>query len=74
MFWIHFGALAFGSSYEQTYFGGLLAAHDVVLVSLNCRVGAFGLLYTTDSTTPGNVGFYDQNLELEWERHLQLYN
>ena len=40
MFWIHFGALAFGSSYEQTYFGGLHAAHDFVKVSLNYRVGA----------------------------------
>ena len=73
MFWIYGGALSIGSINEQIYFGGLLAAHDVVLVSANYRLGAFGFLYTIDSTTPGNVGFYDQNLALKWviENHKQ---
>ena len=64
MFWIYGGALSMGSI--NGFFGGLLAAHDIVFVAANYRVGALGFLYTTDSTTPGNVGFYDQSLAMEW--------
>ena len=71
MFWIYGGALTGGSIYEPNYFGGLLASYDVVLVAPNYRVGAFGFLYANDSTTPGNVGFYDQNLALEWVSYLR---
>ena len=68
MFWIHGAALSGGTIFDPDFLGGVLATEDVVLVTVNYRVGAFGFLYTDDSTTPGNAGFYDQNLALEWVR------
>ena len=64
MLWFYGGGLTMGSN--DGFFGGFLAAYDVVFVAPNYRLGAFGFLYTTDSTTPGNVGFYDQNLAMKW--------
>jgi carboxylesterase type B len=43
-----------------------LATDDVVMVSINYRVGLFGLLYGADSSATGNVGIYDQLLVLKW--------
>ncbi|CAG2169387.1 unnamed protein product, partial [Oppiella nova] len=68
MFWIHGGALALGSSFQWQYNGSALAAHDVVVVSMNYRLDKFGFLYGGDETAPGNLGFYDQLLALKWVR------
>ena len=66
MFWIYGGALVMGSIFQNSYNGSVLATQDVVFVSTNYRLGPFGFLYGNDSTAPGNVGFYDQNLALIW--------
>ncbi|CAG2181769.1 unnamed protein product, partial [Oppiella nova] len=68
MFWIHGGALALGSSFQYQYNGSALAAHDVVVVSMNYRLAQFGFLYGGDDRAPGNQGFYDQLLALKWVR------
>ncbi|CAG2119951.1 unnamed protein product, partial [Medioppia subpectinata] len=60
MFWIHGGGLTIGSIFQEWYNGSALATNDVVVVSVNYRLGPFGFLYGDREDAPGNVGFYDQ--------------
>ncbi|CAG2174293.1 unnamed protein product [Oppiella nova] len=69
MFWIHGGAMQFGSSVEKWYSGQALAAMgDVVVVTINYRLNIFGMLYTGVKHTgaSGNMGLWDQALALQW--------
>ncbi|CAG2119146.1 unnamed protein product, partial [Medioppia subpectinata] len=66
MFWIHGGALLYGSI--NMYNGSFLATHDVIFVAANYRLGQLGFLYGDREDAPGNVGFYDQLLALKWVR------
>ena len=66
MYWIYGGALTIGSVFQKFYNGSVLATNDVVIVSVNYRVGQLGFLYGGDQTAPGNLGFYDQLLGLKW--------
>ncbi|XP_054165693.1 cholinesterase-like [Oppia nitens] len=68
MFWIHGGALILGSSFQKQYNASALAAHDVVVVSINYRLGWFGFFYGDNESAPGNVGLFDQVLALQWVR------
>ncbi|MFB4318274.1 carboxylesterase/lipase family protein [Actinomadura sp. 21ATH] len=72
MVWIHGGGYTIGSG--TFYDGGALAERgDVVVVSLNYRLGAFGFLahpgLTAESRTSGNYGLLDQQAALRWVRH-----
>jgi para-nitrobenzyl esterase len=67
LFWIHGGAFIRGSGMEPMYDGSNLARRgDVVLVSINYRLGAFGYLYIPGITA--NVAQLDMILALEWVR------
>ena len=67
MVWFYGGVLIMGSIYQLPHYNGsALASHDVVIVTVNYRVGAFGFLYGGDKTAPGNQGLYDQILALKW--------
>jgi para-nitrobenzyl esterase len=71
MVWIHGGAFVLGAGSQSTYNGGLLAARDVVIVTVNYRMGAFGFLNLNDATNgrapgTGAEGLGDQVLALEW--------
>ncbi|XP_054165700.1 fatty acyl-CoA hydrolase precursor, medium chain-like [Oppia nitens] len=69
MFWIHGGGLKIGSSFQWVYNGSALAAHDVVVVSVNYRVDVFGFIYGgNESSAQGNMGLFDQLLALKWVR------
>ncbi|KAM7315080.1 cholinesterase 1-like [Ixodes scapularis] len=69
MVWIHGGAFRLGSSSLSIYDGALLAAYgDVVVVSMNYRLGALGFLYGGTEDVPGNQGHLDQLLALHWVR------
>jgi carboxylesterase type B len=69
MFWIHGGGLVFGSSSYDLYNPEILASRgDVVVVTFNYRLNAFGFLYTGSDDAPGNVGLWDQTLALQWVR------
>jgi len=66
MVWIQGGAYLFGTSGLPEYDGRVLAAHGVVLVTFNYRVGfeGFGLV----EGRPANRGLLDQVALLEWVR------
>ncbi len=70
MVWIHGGGFQFGSSALPTYDGARLAARDVVVVSLNYRLGVFGFLATAqldkESGSSGAWGLQDQLAALRW--------
>ncbi|XP_035789875.1 esterase B1-like [Anopheles albimanus] len=70
LLWIHGGAFMRGSSGTEMYAPDYLIQKDVVLVSFNYRIGAFGFL-SLDSKElgiPGNAGLKDQNLAIRWVR------
>jgi carboxylesterase type B len=39
---------------------------DIVLVSIQYRLGVFGFLKTSDDVVPTNVGLWDQTMALQW--------
>ncbi len=74
MFWIHGGAFVIGSGSSPIYDGHRFAEHgDVVVVSINYRLGVFGFLHLeqifgAEFAGSGNAAILDQVLALEWVR------
>ncbi len=71
--WIHGGAFLNGSGSSPWYDGSSLARRgDVVVVSINYRLGAFGFLHLADLSGDegyagsGNAGLLDQLAALAW--------
>lgn len=79
MVWIHGGAFVVGSSRNTFYDGANLAAYgDVVVVSLNYRLGAWGFLDLEDAfgaayAGTANLALQDQVAALEWVRRNIAY-
>jgi carboxylesterase type B len=56
-----------GETAVDYYEGSTLAAYgDIIVVTIQYRLGAFGFLHLTDSLAKGNQGFLDQHLALKW--------
>jgi para-nitrobenzyl esterase len=74
MVWIHGGAFVTGAGSLGTYNGKRLAAlGDVVVVTINYRLGALGFLNLSDATGgklpgAGTEGLTDQIAALQWVR------
>ncbi|KAH8030740.1 hypothetical protein HPB51_011540 [Rhipicephalus microplus] len=67
--WIHGGGFTSGSSALDWYNGVVLAARTgLVVASFNYRLNLLGFLDAQTPQAPGNVGFLDQNLALQWIR------
>ncbi len=71
MFWIHGGGFTRGSGSWYLYSGANLARRgDVVVVSINYRLGALGALMTDEMSdghsADSNVGLRDQMAALQW--------
>lgn len=62
--YIHGGAFQLGSASDHE--PNLLMERDIVLVSINYRLGALGFLSMGTEEIPGNAGFKDQVLALRW--------
>lgn len=69
LLWIHGGGFTHGAGYEALYDGGPLAVRgDVVVVTINYRLGAFGFLRLPEIGAHGNQGLLDQVAALQWVR------
>ncbi|MCH2173004.1 carboxylesterase/lipase family protein [Myxococcota bacterium] len=74
MVWIHGGAFVIGAGSQTVYDGAHLAAKgDLVVVTINYRLGALGFLNLNESTggripSTGNEGLLDQGAALAWVR------
>ncbi|KAG8228421.1 hypothetical protein J437_LFUL003894 [Ladona fulva] len=66
MVWIHGGGFAMGSSEVAMYGPNFLLDRDIVLVTINYRLGPLGFLSTGDEVCSGNWGLKDQMLALKW--------
>ncbi|KAK4554546.1 hypothetical protein LTR86_008400 [Recurvomyces mirabilis] len=67
MFWIHGGAFTGGTGSDPTFDGGSLVSRgDVVVVTINYRLGTLGFLALEDGVTKGNFGLADQITALDW--------
>jgi len=73
MVWVHGGAYIFGAGSQPLYDGHVLASRgDVVVVTVNYRMGAFGFLdlsgFDGPQTFDTNLGLHDVIRALEWVR------
>lgn len=65
--WIHGGGFKHSSSSNPKYNGSILCAKaNVVVVSMNYRLGVLGFLDASSVEAPGNMGLMDQMLALKW--------
>ena len=65
MVWIHGGGYIYGQSsmYDGSY---LAVTGDVIMVTINYRLGVFGFYTSGDSAARGNYGIWDQILAIQW--------
>ena len=68
MFWIHGGGFVIGAGSSDLYYGSNLAKKgDVVIVTINYRLGPLGFLYFKNNKNfESNLGIRDQIAALKW--------
>ena len=66
MVWLTGGAFLGGGGIW--YGPSLWMVHEIILVTVNYRVGPFGFLTLGNNEAPGNAGMLDQVMALEWVR------
>ncbi|XP_066596786.1 acetylcholinesterase-like [Prorops nasuta] len=70
--WIYGGGFMSGTATLDVYDADIMAASsNVIIASMQYRVGAFGFLYlnqhfTNSEEAPGNMGLWDQAMALRW--------
>ncbi|TMW44054.1 hypothetical protein DOY81_010861 [Sarcophaga bullata] len=75
MVWIHGGGYTFGSGNSDYYLPLSLMQEDVIVVTLNYRLGALGFLCLPEEGIWGNAGLKDQRLALQWvQDNIQAFN
>lgn len=63
---IHGGGFAMGSGNALFYGPDFLLEQNVILVTLNYRLGVFGFMSLNTKLYSGNMGLKDQQLALKW--------
>ena len=67
MVWIYGGSFYSGTATLDIYdMKQMCAEHDIIMVSLNYRMGPFGFATVNTPDLPGNAGLFDQLMALEW--------
>ncbi|XP_014204919.1 juvenile hormone esterase-like [Copidosoma floridanum] len=64
--WIHGGVFARGNASKALYGPDFLIEADVVVVTIQYRLGALGFMNINHPSVSGNNGLKDQNLALKW--------
>ncbi|XP_058799386.1 esterase B1-like isoform X2 [Phymastichus coffea] len=68
MFWIHGGHFSSGHGDDSMYGPDYFMRKDVVLVTINYRLGCLGFLNFNEEGATGNQGLKDQVMALQWVR------
>ncbi|XP_058799349.1 uncharacterized protein LOC131668894 [Phymastichus coffea] len=68
MVWIHGGGFILGHGDDSFYGPDFFMRKDVVLVTINYRLGVLGFLNLDDEEASGNQGLKDQVMALKWVR------
>lgn len=66
---IHRGEFNYGTAMSILLGPDYLMDHDIVLVTINYRLGALGFFSTGDKHAPGNYGMKDQVAALKWVKN-----
>ncbi|KAF5307857.1 hypothetical protein FQR65_LT06589 [Abscondita terminalis] len=69
LFYIHGGSYTYNSARPDWLGPEILLDKNIILVTLNYRLGALGFLSTGDHTVPGNNGLKDQHMALKWVKN-----
>ncbi|RCN34664.1 Carboxylesterase [Ancylostoma caninum] len=61
LFWVHGGGYEFGSAIAYGYKGlaDIYIPRDIIVVTIQYRLGVYGFFSTGDSRMPGNLGLFD---------------
>ncbi|KAL6743809.1 hypothetical protein Aduo_016805 [Ancylostoma duodenale] len=61
LFWVHGGGYEFGSAVAYGYKGlaDIYIPRDIIIVTIQYRLGVYGFFSTGDSRMPGNLGLFD---------------
>lgn len=66
MVWIHGGGFAIGDGSPMLQGPDYFMTKNVIVVTMNYRLGPFGFLSLGTEDVPGNAGLKDQTLALKW--------
>ncbi len=69
MLWFHGGAFQQGAARRPEYDGKKLAERDIIVVTINYRLGALGFLVSSPDGLYGNFGLMDQRAALDWVKN-----
>ncbi|XP_063822408.1 cholinesterase 2-like [Ostrinia nubilalis] len=64
--WIYGGGFSIGFAGRYVYGPKYLVKHEVILVTINYRLGPYGFMCLDNPKVPGNQGLKDQLLGLRW--------
>ncbi len=67
LIYIHGGAFLFGSTNpDEEEPSSLVATSDIIVVTIQYRLGVYGFLHHSDLGGTGNAGFLDQHMAIKW--------
>ena len=64
--WLHGNEFHRGSGNADMQGPNRIMDYQVIMVTMNFRLGPLGFLTSEDDSLPGNLGLWDQKLALEW--------
>jgi len=74
MVWIYGGAFISGNNIFYVYGPENFMDQNIILVTINYRVGPFGFLSLGNEEVPGNMGLLDQRMAMEWvKEHISAF-